>query len=961
MSSRKISIRGAREHNLKDISLDIPRDKFVVLTGLSGSGKSSLAFDTIYAEGQRRYLESLSAYARQFMEQMKKPAVNAIDGLSPSISIEQKNISKNPRSTVGTITEIYDYLRLLYARVGIPHCPSCGKAIQSQTPQQIVDQILAYPQNTKFAVLAPIVRAKKGEYRKELSELSRQGFARARIDGEDVELGGSIQLRKNLKHDISIYIDRLVLKPAILSRLNEAVEMAMGLSEGLVEVIVSDIPGSRFFSTQFACVDCGTSFSEMEPRSFSFNSPQGYCERCSGLGQEYVFDVDKIVPDPRLSLLEGAIAPWRTKSTSWVKKVVVPLAEKFKFNPDTAFGSLPNATKDLILTGSSEKVSFEGFSQSFEGVIPVLQRQLSEATSYGESSGVEEFLSLRPCEACHGARLKPQALSVMVGGKNIYEACSLSIVECHSHFKNLNLDKSGTIIAKPIMKEVLSRLDFLNNVGLEYLTLARTAATLSGGEAQRIRLATQIGSHLVGVLYVLDEPSIGLHQRDNEKLILTLEKLRDLGNSVLVVEHDEETIRRADHLIDMGPGAGVHGGYITYEGPPGDISKSTDSLTAKYLSGERKIASPEKFRPADSKKVLRLVGAHQNNLKNITVDFPLGNFICVTGVSGSGKSTLIIDTLLPALEGFTLRQKKPVQKVQKIEGLELIDKVIHVDQSPIGRTPRSNPATYTGTFTDIRALFTSLPESRMRGYKPSRFSFNVPGGRCEACRGDGNIRITMHFLPDVFVPCEVCRGRRYNRETLQVHFRGKNIADVLEMPIEEAAQFFEKIPKLRVKFQTLNAVGLGYVHVGQSAVTLSGGEAQRVKLSKELVRRATGKTVYILDEPTTGLHFADIEKLMDILHQLVDQGNTVVVIEHHMDVIKQADHIIDLGPEAGIGGGEVVYQGPLAGFLEAPKTHTGQFLKKALARENELSGLSARKKSKHRNIDREAISGERKG
>ena len=931
-SNRQIVIKGAREHNLKNVSLSIPRNQLVVFTGLSGSGKSSLAFDTIYAEGQRRYLESLSAYARQFLEQMKKPDVDSIDGLSPSISIEQKNISRNPRSTVGTVTEIYDYLRLLYARVGIPHCHSCGKPIRSQTIQQIVDQILADKPGTKFSVLAPIVRGKKGEYQKELTELRGQGFVRAKIDGEEVNLSTPIKLKKTFKHDISIYVDRLVLKDGIESRLAEALEISTKLAEGLAEVEILREGKTRFFSTKFACADCGTSFPELEPRSFSFNSPHGACPACDGLGSRPKVDPNLVVPSLRLSLREGAISPWANKPKSWQAKIYEPLAAKFKFSMDTPFQDLPEKAKRLLLFGDEkEEVDFGGFKQKFEGVVPSLEAKLNDP-DFDDESELERYLTYQGCETCGGTRLKREMSFVTIHGKNISEVCKLNIEACREFLEKLPLTKGQGLIAQPILKEIASRLSFLTNVGLSYLNLSRSAVSLSGGEAQRIRLATQIGSNLVGVLYILDEPSIGLHQRDNSKLIQTLERLRDQGNSVIVVEHDEETIEHANFVVDLGPGAGEHGGELVCIGSPSDIKKNGKSLTGQYLSGALSIPIPESRRKVDANRRLTLNGCRQHNLKNLSVDIPLGIFSVVTGVSGSGKSTLILDTLLPALEAYCNGRGFSSPYIDGITGLELIDKVVHVDQSPIGRTPRSNPATYTGVFTDIRALFSELPESKVRGYTPSRFSFNVQGGRCEACGGDGTLKISMHFLPDVFITCEVCQGRRYNRETLEVLYRGKNISDVLQMTIENAAVFFDRVPMLKSKFQTLLDVGLGYIQVGQSAVTLSGGEAQRIKLARELTRRATGKTIYILDEPTTGLHFDDVRKLLHILQVLVDQGNTVLVIEHNLDVIKQADYVIDLGPEGGEAGGELVFEGSPEDLSKHDPSFTGKYLSKVLAK-----------------------------
>jgi len=929
--NRKIEIKGAREHNLKNVSLTIPRNQLVVFTGLSGSGKSSLAFDTIYAEGQRRYLESLSAYARQFLEQMKKPDVDSIDGLSPSISIEQKNISRNPRSTVGTVTEVYDFLRLLYARIGTPHCPDCGKAIRSQTVQQIVDNIMSDKPGTKFSVLAPIVRGKKGEYQKELTELRGQGFVRAKIDGEEINLATPIKLKKSFKHDISIYVDRLVLKEGIESRLAEALEISTKLAEGLAEVEILGEPGTRFFSTKFACADCGTSFPELEPRSFSFNSPHGACADCDGLGSRPRIDPELVVPNPKLSLREGAISPWAHKPKSWQSKIYEPLAAKFKFSLDTPFNDLPEKAKKMLLFGThADEVDFGGFKQKFEGVVPTLEEKLADSTSEAEEIEIDPYLRYQTCDTCKGTRLKREMGFVMVHGKNISEVCGMNIEAARKFLDEMPLAKHHTLIAQPILKEISSRLGFLMNVGLSYLNLARSATTLSGGEAQRIRLATQIGSNLVGVLYILDEPSIGLHQRDNTKLIQTLEKLRDQGNSVIVVEHDEETIEHGDFLVDLGPGAGEHGGEIVFIGAPKDILKNTRSLTGQYLSGRLSIPVPETRRKPAPDRCIRLEGARQHNLKDLTVDVPLGVFTVVTGVSGSGKSTLILDTLLPALEAHCAGRGFSSPYLNRIQGIEQLDKVVHVDQSPIGRTPRSNPATYTGVFTDIRTLFAELPEAKVRGYSPSRFSFNVQGGRCEACGGDGTLKISMHFLPDVFVTCEVCQGRRYNRETLEVHYRGKNISDVLQMTIEHAATFFERVPMLKYKFQTLLDVGLGYIQVGQSAVTLSGGEAQRIKLARELTRRATGRTIYILDEPTTGLHFDDIRKLLLILQTLVTQGNSVLVIEHNLDVIKQADHVIDLGPEGGEAGGELVFAGTPEELARTDRSYTGRYLDKVL-------------------------------
>lgn len=927
MIRKEITIKGAREHNLKNVSLHIPRNQLVVITGLSGSGKSSLAFDTIYAEGQRRYLESLSSYARQFLEQMSKPDVDAIEGLSPSISIEQKNTSRNPRSTVGTITEIYDFLRLLYARLGEAHCYLCKKKVTSQTLSQISDQLLAMEKGTRFSLLAPIVRGKKGEYQKELQELRSQGFTRVRVDGQEMSLAAPIKLKKSFKHDISVYVDRLILKPGVETRLMEALESATKLAAGLAEVEFVDPHSIRLFSTHFACTDCGVSFPELEPRSFSFNSSHGWCETCEGLGTESKFDPELIVPNPNLSLAEGAVAPWAGKSKAWLRQVWEPLSSKYRFSMDTPFEKLPEKTKKIIFFGSgSDEIEFSKFRQRFEGVIPILEEKLEEGAEEEAGAVLSDFLTYLPCPDCQGARLRKESLSVTLDQKNISEFCKATIVDAKKNIARFKWGPSQAPVAEPVLKEILSRLDFLENVGLTYLTLDRSGSTLSGGEFQRIRLATQIGSHLVGVLYVLDEPSIGLHQRDNQRLIKTLEQLRDQGNSVLVVEHDEETIQHADYVLDIGPGAGVHGGEVVFSGASKELLKSRESLTAKYLKGEIKISVPKVRRPGKKDACLTLNKASAHNLRGETAHFPLGTFICVSGVSGSGKSTLIIDTLLPALQRHFSGKNFSGLSIEGISGLENVDKAIYVDQSPIGRTPRSNPATYTGVFTEIRQLFASLPEAKVRGYTLGRFSFNVEGGRCDSCSGDGTLKISMHFLPDVFVPCEICQGRRYNRETMEILYKGKSIADVLAMPIEEAASFFDRIPSIKSKFQTLLDVGLGYIQVGQSSVTLSGGEAQRIKLARELTKRATGRTVYILDEPTTGLHFHDVNKLVEILHRLVDQGNTVVVIEHNLDVIKQADYLIDLGPEGGDEGGRILYQGVPEGLIKIKESYTAKFL-----------------------------------
>ncbi len=934
----EITVKGAREHNLKNVSIVVPRNQFVVFTGLSGSGKSSLAFDTIYAEGQRRYLESLSAYARQFLEQLKKPLVDSIDGLSPSISIEQKNISRNPRSTVGTVTEIYDFLRLLFARLGTPHCFQCGNPIQSQSTTQIADHILSLPTGTKVSILSPIARGKKGEFQKELNAVRAKGFSRVRIDGEDVTLSAPLKLKKTFKHDISVYIDRLILKDGISNRLAEAVEMAIEISEGTLELFLPDKNETRFFSTQFACTQCGASFPEIEPRCFSFNNPQGQCETCLGLGTHSIFDPELVIPNHSLSLKEGAIVAWEEKSKASMDRVIDALTTKYKFKATTPYGDLSEKIQNIILHGSGdEELEFKvagksSFKQPFEGVIPSLQKDLEKATNSFDETQLEQYLTHLPCPDCKGARLKKEFLSVLVQNKNIAEIAEMPISETMDFIDSLKFSKSQNLIAIPVLKEIKARLEFLNDVGLSYLSLMRSSATLSGGEAQRIRLATQIGSNMVGVLYVLDEPSIGLHQRDNSKLIQTLEKLRDIGNSVIVVEHDEETIERCDFVVDLGPHAGKNGGEIVFAGDPKNLSKCERSLTGKYLSHKIEIPVPPR-RAIDPKKILRITGARENNLANLKIDFPLGLFICVSGVSGSGKSSLIIDTLLTNLTLAINQRRKTFVNCSSIEGMEFLDKVVHVDQSPIGRTPRSNPATYTGLFGDIRSLFSNLPESKARGFTPGRFSFNVHGGRCDACNGDGNLKIQMNFLPPVYVECEICRGKRYNRETLEALYRGKNIADVLKMPVDEATDFFSKVPQIHSKLDTLLGVGLSYIELGQNAVTLSGGEAQRIKLAKELNRRATGRTIYILDEPTTGLHFEDVRRLLEILQLLVNQGNTVIVIEHNMDVIKQADHVIDLGPEGGKGGGQIVCSGTPEEVAKHPSSYTGLYLKKVLARQ----------------------------
>ncbi len=929
----KIIIKGACEHNLKNIDVEIPRDQLVVITGVSGSGKSTLAFDTIYAEGQRRYVESLSAYARQFLEQMDKPDVESIEGLSPAISIEQKSTSKNPRSTVGTVTEIYDYLRLLFARIGRVHCPSCGKEIASQTVEQMVERVLALPEKTKLLLLAPLVRGRKGEYRKELRQLQADGFVRVRIDGEMHDLGAEIPLDKNRKHTIEVVVDRLVVKEGIASRLADSLETALRLGEGLVRVEVVD-GESQLFSEWHACVECGISIPEMTPRMFSFNNPYGACPDCSGLGTRMYFDPDQVVPNRQLSLREGAIAPWSTRTGYYYLQVLEALADFYAFDIRTPFAVLPERVQKILLHGSGkEQVKFfydqanhrHFYHKPFEGVIPNLERRLRETDSEATREKLEEFMNIMSCPSCHGARLKPETLCVRVGGSNIQEICSLSVTDAENFFAQLELPAKEAEIGRRVLKEIRERLSFLVNVGLDYLTLDRTSGTLSGGESQRIRLATQIGSSLVGVLYILDEPSIGLHQRDNRRLLETLKRLRDLGNTVLVVEHDEETILEADHVIDMGPRAGRHGGEVVAQGTPQEILNHPASLTGDYLSGRLAIPLPGVRRKATGQ--LSIKGATANNLKAVDVDIPLGVMTCVTGVSGSGKSSLVLDTLHKALAQRLYRSRERAGAVQAILGLEQLDKVIDIDQSPIGRTPRSNPATYTGIFTDIRDLFAQLPEAKMRGYKPGRFSFNVKGGRCEACQGDGILRIEMHFLPDVYIQCEACQGARYNRETLQVKYKGKTIADVLDMTANQAVEFLANIPRIKRKLETLRDVGLGYIKLGQSATTLSGGEAQRVKLAKELGKRSTGRTIYILDEPTTGLHFDDISRLLSVLQRLVESGNSVVIIEHNLDVIKTADHIIDLGPEGGSRGGEIVVCGTPEDVARCARSYTGRYLR----------------------------------
>jgi excinuclease ABC subunit A len=951
----KIIIKGACEHNLKCIDVEIPRDQLVVITGISGSGKSTLAFDTIYAEGQRRYVESLSAYARQFLEQMDKPDVESIEGLSPAISIEQKTTSKNPRSTVGTVTEIYDYLRLLFARIGKPYCYQCGKLIASQTVSQMVDQVMALPEGTKFQLLSPMIRGRKGEYRKELQNLRKEGFTRVIIDGEAIELAEEISLDKNKKHDIDIVVDRLIVKPGIERRLADSFETALHHAEGIAKIVIvgaglvpapsggqpQEVPlqdQTILFSEALACIDCGISYPEMTPRMFSFNNPYGACPDCTGLGTRMYFDADLVVPNTDLSIREGAIVPWEKRLSGWYHLTLDALAKAYKFDIRTPFKNLSPQVQDVILRGSKgEKIEFwweedggkrHTYHKEFEGVLNNLERRYLESESESVREDLEKYMNVMPCPTCEGARLKKESLFVRVGEANIREVTALAIRECLEFFDQLQLTEKETEIARRILKEIRERLGFLVNVGLDYLSLDRTAGTLSGGEGQRIRLATQIGSSLVGVLYILDEPSIGLHQRDNARLLMTLMHLRDIGNTVLVVEHDEETILEADHVIDMGPGAGIHGGEVVAQGTPRQIMANPASLTGKYLSGELSIPVPPERRT--SSRSITILGAAENNLKNVTAEIPLGVITCVTGVSGSGKSTLIIDTLHKVLSQRLYRSREKAGAVTDIKGLEYLDKVINIDQSPIGRTPRSNPATYTGVFADIRDIFAQLPESKLRGYKPGRYSFNVKGGRCEACSGDGIIKIEMHFLPDVYVQCEICKGARYNRETLEVRYKGKSIADVLDMTVSQALQFMEHIPRIKNKLKTVEDVGLGYIRLGQSATTLSGGEAQRVKLAKELSKRATGRTIYILDEPTTGLHFHDIAKLLEVLHKLVEGGNTIVIIEHNLDVIKTADWIIDLGPEGGDRGGEIVAAGTPEQVAKVTGSYTGQYLRKLL-------------------------------
>ncbi|MBA5850714.1 excinuclease ABC subunit UvrA [Clostridium sp. cel8] len=936
-----IIIKGAKVHNLKNIDLTIPRDKLVVFTGLSGSGKSSLAFDTLYAEGQRRYVESLSAYARQFLGQMNKPDVEYIEGLSPAISIDQKTTSKNPRSTVGTVTEIYDYLRLLYARIGVPHCPKCGRKITQQTVDQMVDKVLSMPERTKIQVLAPIIKGRKGQHIKVMENIKKNGYVRARIDGEIFDLEEQeINLDKNRKHTIEVVVDRLIVKNGIESRLTDSIETSLKLSDGIV--IINVIGGEDIlFSEKFACVHCGISIEEITPRTFSFNSPFGKCNTCDGLGTLMEIDDKLVIPDKSKSILEGAVLPWKSGSLredSWTFSILKALSRKYKFKLDTPIEKLSDKVVNILLyglNGDKIKVKYERegrlmeFNHAFEGVVNNLKRRYMETNSDYIKGEIENYMSDNPCPSCRGARLNPEALSVTIGDKNIYELCSMSIKDELKFFDNINLSERDTIIADQVLKEIKKRLKFLIDVGLDYLTLSRSSGTLSGGESQRIRLATQIGSSLVGVLYILDEPSIGLHQRDNDRLIKTLKNLRDVGNSVIVVEHDEDTIRAADYIVDIGPGAGEHGGEVVGVGKLSDIIKSERSITGQYLSGKKKIEVPRSRRKGNG-NYIKIEGACENNLKNINVSIPLGVFNCVTGVSGSGKSTLVNEVLYKGLNKQINGSKVNPGKHKDILGIENIDKVININQSPIGRTPRSNPATYTGVFDIIREVFSNTPEAKMRGYKPGRFSFNVKGGRCEACRGDGIIKIEMQFLSDVYVPCEVCKGKRYNRETLQVKYKGKNINDVLNMTVEEALEFFKNIPRIKNKLQTLFDVGLGYVKLGQPSTQLSGGEAQRVKLAYELSKRSTGRTLYILDEPTTGLHTDDVKRLIDILQRIVDKGNTVVVIEHNLDVVKCADYIIDLGPEGGEKGGKVICAGTPEKIINNRTSYTGQYLKKML-------------------------------
>ena len=939
MSMKSIQVKGAREHNLKNIDIEIPRDELVVITGLSGSGKSSLAFDTIYAEGQRRYVESLSSYARQFLGQMEKPDVDYIDGLSPAISIDQKTTSKNPRSTVGTVTEIYDYLRLLYARIGIPHCPVCGREIKQQTIDQIVDHVMTLEERTKIQILAPVVRGRKGEHVKEFEAARKAGHVRVRVDGMIYDLSEEIKLEKNKKHTIEIVVDRLVIQEDMKSRLADSIEIASGLTGGLIMINVID-GEDMMFSQNYACPEHGISIEELTPRMFSFNNPFGACEKCTGLGVFMKIDPDLILPDRKLSINQGGLkaSGWAMEGSTIAAMYMKALAKQYDYSLDTPIADLPDEIVDILLYGTKgEKIEIERtneygtgkYKTEFEGIINNLERRFRETQSNWIKEEIESYMSAIPCDKCYGRRLSPESLSVTVGGINISEFCDKSITEALEFVNDLKLTDREMFIAASILKEIKERLGFLKSVGLEYLTLSRSSGTLSGGESQRIRLATQIGSSLMGVLYILDEPSIGLHQRDNDKLLGTLCHLRDLGNTVIVVEHDEDTMLAADHIIDIGPGAGVHGGNVVFNGKVADILKSEDSITGQYLSGRRKVEVPEKRRKGNGKK-LKIIGAAQNNLKNINVDIPLGELVCVTGVSGSGKSSLINEILYKYLASHLNGAKTKPGKFKDIKGVEELDKVIQINQSPIGRTPRSNPATYTGLFTDIRELYASTQDAKIRGFNAGRFSFNVKGGRCEACQGDGILKIEMHFLPDIYVPCDVCKGKRYNRETLEIKYKGKSISDVLDMTVEEGLEFFSNIPKIQRKLQTLQEVGLGYIKIGQPSTTLSGGEAQRVKLATELSKRSTGRTIYILDEPTTGLHIADVHMLINVLQKLVDSGNTVVVIEHNLDLIKTADHIIDIGPEGGNNGGTIVAQGTPEKITTVEASYTGQYLKKYL-------------------------------
>jgi excinuclease ABC subunit A len=947
---KSIIIKGAREHNLKNVDLELPRDSFIVISGISGSGKSSLAFDTIFAEGQRRYVESLSAYARQFLGRLDKPDVDYIEGLSPAISIEQKSTQRNPRSTVGTVTEIYDYLRLLYARIGIPHCPRCGREIREQSIDQIVDTLAALAPGTRVVLLAPVVRGKKGEHRKVFDDARRAGFVRVRVDGDIRSLDEAIELDKNKKHDLEVVVDRLVVQPEGTKRLAESVETTLEVGSGdLIAAIREEGSGSQyrrggrereeFFSQSGACPTCGISIPELQPRLFSFNSPFGACSECSGLGVTLEFNPELVVPDPSLSISQGAIATHNPKA-NWHRSLLESLARHFGFDMDTPWEELSPEIKEVLLTGTKEQIQFKyvnrektgrfEYVSDFRGILNELRRRYLETTSDGIKEWLERFMSQTECPVCKGKRLRPESLAVTVGGINIHDLTCLSVTRALEFFSALGLEPTQETIARQILKEIRARLSFMADVGLEYLTLERRASTLSGGEAQRIRLATQIGSSLVGVLYILDEPTIGLHQRDNRRLLDTLVQLRDLGNTLIVVEHDEQTLRRADYIVDLGPGAGVHGGEVVFAGTYDEILHSRSSLTGMFLSGSVTIDAPRLRRQSDG-RTLQLIGAREHNLKNVTVSFPLGLLTVITGVSGSGKSSLLTDVLYPALSNRAGKTHLTEGAYAGIEGVEQIDKVINIDQSPIGRTPRSNPATYVGLFTPIRQLFAALPEAKARGYKPGRFSFNVKSGRCENCQGAGTIRIEMHFLPDVYITCDVCKGRRFNRETLEIRYKGKNIFEVLEMTVEEAYEFFERIPPIAHKLRVLREVGLDYIQLGQSALTLSGGEAQRIKLALELSRRSTGKTFYILDEPTTGLHFADVKKLMEVLHRLVDSGNTVVLIEHNLDVVKQADHLIDLGPEGGDRGGELVAEGTPEAVSRSPRSYTGEYLRQMYA------------------------------